>query len=97
MAHIKEIVSTLLSELQKGEKKPEKKIFTHWVRIVGDTIANHTKPYKIKKKVLLVMVDDATWVYELSQKHKQQMIVRINNECSEGTIEDIYFSVGIIK
>ncbi len=96
MEHIKDILTEVIQKLEKREKTDSGKIINIWRRIVGEKIASHTKPYKFVKNTLYVYVDESTWVYELSQKYKNNLIVRLNNEIDKQKIRDIYFRVGNI-
>jgi len=97
MEHIKDILSSLLQEIEKKGEKGPKKISHAWKQIAGEKIAQHTQPRRIVKQTLYVTVDDAPWAYELSQRSKQNLIKRINNELGENTITDIHFRIGEIS
>lgn len=96
MEHIQNILTDVIKNLEKNERAGSGKINTIWKRVVGEKIAAHTKPYRFKKNVLYVHVDESTWVYELSQKYKPTLIQRLNHELDEKYIHDIYFRVGNI-
>ncbi len=97
MDHIKDVMSGIINGLEGQQKKDGSlTIIDAWNSIVGKTIAEHTKPIHIKKKVLYVVVDQSTWVYELNQKYKKELIRLLNNEVGEESIVDMSFRVGDI-
>ena len=96
MEHISDVLSGIIETLSKKENDSPADIGTVWRETVGETIARHTKPYRIRKNVLYVAVDSATWVYELSQKYKAALLQKLNEQKMNGTLEDIYFRVGDI-
>jgi len=97
MDHIKDVVSGLIEGIEGKQKKDGSlHIINAWGTIVGETIGKHTKPVHIKKKVLYVVVDQATWVYELNQKYKKELLRLLNKEVGEDCISDMCFRVGDI-
>jgi predicted nucleic acid-binding Zn ribbon protein len=97
MEKIKDIIENVLNKIE-GKQKKENSLYIVdiWEKVVGKTIAQHTKPVFYKKKVLHVVVDQATWVYELNQKYKKELIRLINEESKEEYLKDICFKVGDI-
>ena len=96
MEHIKESLFKLIKKLEEGNKK-EGSIEEIWYKSAGEKIGKHTKPYQFKKQILKVYVDEATWVYELSQKYKEVLIKKMNACFEEEKVKNIYFRVGEIK
>jgi predicted nucleic acid-binding Zn ribbon protein len=97
MEHIKDIISSLIGELEsKNKKTGTATIQQEWNNIVGEKIAEHTKPTKIKQRVLHVIVDQATWAYELNQKYKKDLVMRLNKKIGEDVIDDMFFRIGDI-
>ena len=96
MEHIQNILTDVVKNLEKNERAGSGKINAIWQRVAGEKISSHTKPYRFKKNILHVYVDESTWVYELSQKYKQTLIQRLNHELDEEYIHDIYFRIGTI-
>lgn len=51
----------------------------HWPDLVGQPIASHTAPEKIRFSTLTLLVDGAAWMHELTFL-KEEMLQRINGE-----------------
>ena len=96
MQHVKEILSNLISDLDKKRKKEPVRVFEIWNAIAGENIAAHTKPYELKRRILFVMVDDSTWAYELNQRYKEELIKKLNDKLGNEAIRDIRIRIGDI-
>ncbi len=40
-------------------------VFTRWAEIVGEAVAQHSRPVSIDGETLVIAVDDSTWASEL--------------------------------
>lgn len=68
---IKEIVSPLLRQLQKGHGLSQEKIVGAWRRLVGKEAAGHSWPTRLSGGRLVVAVDSSGWMYTLHQKREE--------------------------
>ncbi len=66
-----------------------------WPRLVGQTIAAHTAPEKIKFKTLTLLADGPTWMHELTFL-KEKMIQKINETLGKETICTLHLRVGAL-
>lgn len=97
MDHIRDVLNAVIGDLEQKDKKEKRYIFNIWDSVVGEEIAKHTKLQKMKGNKLFVIVDHATWAYELTQRHKPVLIKRINDALGSEKIENIYFKIGDIS
>jgi predicted nucleic acid-binding Zn ribbon protein len=89
-----EILSATLGAYHIKDKINEYQAFPHWREIVGDEIADISKPEKIiRGRILVVRVLDAAWAQELAMK-KMQLIDQIYLSGKGSMIEDIQFVTG---
>ncbi|MBU1863037.1 MAG: DUF721 domain-containing protein [Candidatus Omnitrophica bacterium] len=97
MEHIKNVLSDVISDLEKRKETLQERIFALWCTTVEENIKKHTKPIRFKKNVLYLIVDESTWAYEISQKHKSRLINQMNEELGEKKIYEIRIRVGDIS
>ena len=67
-----------------------------WDNIVGEVIAQNTKPAAFKGPILLVHVTNSTWIHQL-QFLKKEMIQRLNTALGKPLIEDLKFRIGPLE
>ncbi|MDY6863933.1 MAG: DUF721 domain-containing protein [Thermodesulfobacteriota bacterium] len=79
--------SDLLKKLDSYE------VFLRWDDIVGDKIAAHAKPYRIKGNTLWVVVSNSVWLQELTFL-KKEIVKQIQIKLQEKKIKEIYFVLG---
>ncbi len=64
-----------------------------WDRIVGEIIAENTRPAGIRKKTLLVHVNSSPWLHHLGFI-KEEIVLKVNAAVGQALIEDILFKIG---
>lgn len=72
----------------KGIEQGKAVVF--WENIVGNDIARHAKPFKVKKGILYVEVTSSVWVHEL-QMMEPEIRKRINRYLKKNIINKIRF------
>lgn len=87
---IKSILNRYISEKDIEGKLKKFNIFNHWPEIVGKEIGNKTRPQKIFKGILYILVSSPTWANELDMM-STQLIEKINRYIGEPVIKDLRF------
>lgn len=64
-------------------------IWAEWADVVGATIAAHAKPARLRRGVLVVVVDGPEWMQEL-QFHKRDLCTRLNERLGTAAVREIY-------
>ena len=87
-------MSGVLSKYGLDEKIARYKFITHWAEIVGDDIAERTKPECLRGGALVIRVNSSIWAQELS--FQKETILRKLKKFLEGDeiVEDLRFYVG---
>lgn len=67
-----------------------------WKEVVGEKIASHTQPVRIRKGVLFVNASSPVWAQELSLI-KKELTGKINKHLKNDLVKDIRFSSRGIK
>ena len=91
--HVKEIVSGLL---QKWEKRSTNKIMKTWEEVAGEG-ARKTKPVKIDKGTMVVVVENSSVLYKMTME-KKKLIEEFNKKyVGKKKLKDIRYRVGVIE
>jgi len=94
---LKDVVGALLGKLEKGAAKKGSAAIAAWQSVAGEGANNHSVPISFKKGILTVIVENSSWLYQLTFNKKN--ILKKFNEKYEGRkkAEDIKFRVGVVE
>lgn len=84
-------IDDVLRRLRGPDRKTAGTVFSRWREIVGDTVADHAVPARLKDKCLVVDVDDPTWLTQLRFLHDQ--LVTTLSEHTDGAVNSIELRV----
>jgi predicted nucleic acid-binding Zn ribbon protein len=93
--HIGNILGDALNKFRADSDLELTSVFTIWNNVVGEAIANNSKPAGFKGKILLVYVSSPVWIQEL-QYYKKDMIIKINDALGKELVCDIKFRIGAV-
>ena len=88
--HVGEAIAAAIEQLGIGKKLQRYELFERWKEIVGQHIAEVTKPDRMDGTTLFVKVARSTWRNELVFL-KKDLIVKINETIGEQVVSDIIF------
>jgi len=84
----------LMQGLGLNERLQEEQVLQLWKEIVGDFIASHSSPTKLKGGILYVQVLQPTVHYELDRIWKPQILKKLKKRFGAKVIREIKFRVG---
>jgi predicted nucleic acid-binding Zn ribbon protein len=91
-------VGDALEKVMRGfglsERLTESQILGAWKEIVGDFIATHSCPSRLRDGVLYVQVIQPTVHYELDRVCKPQIVKKLKARFGAKVIRDVRFRVG---
>ena len=87
---LKEAIKEFVQAYRLDEKLNKVRLSNVWEKLMGKTIAKHTRELYINKKKLYIKFDSAVLRNELSYA-KEKVIKMINEEMGEEVVEDIVF------
>ena len=64
-------------------------VWTRWGEFVGETLARHVQPVRLRRGVLVVRVDDSTWMQEL-QFLKHDLRARVNAALERTAVREVF-------
>lgn len=68
---------------------PQMQLSQNWEKIAGKKIANFSRPFISKKKMLYVEVVDGAYAFELRQRYQSSLLKRAQALLGEENILDI--------
>jgi predicted nucleic acid-binding Zn ribbon protein len=93
--HIGSVLGNALNKFRADSDLELTSLFTIWNNVVGEAVANNSKPAEFKGKILIVHVSSSVWLQEL-QYYKKEMITKINNKLGKELVCDIKFRIGTL-
>jgi predicted nucleic acid-binding Zn ribbon protein len=82
----------LLKEFEDAEEVREAVVFAAWRRIAGESLSEHTVPFRLFNKHLIVAVADKMWKRHL-ETLSGQMIFKLNSALGQAIVTFIEFRV----
>ena len=84
-----EVLRAALARLPIADELANYPIWSEWTALVGPTIAQHARPKRLRRGVLVVDVDGAEWMHELHYL-KRDLCERLNERLGERVIRDLF-------
>ena len=82
----------LLKEFEDNENVREAVVFAAWKRIAGETLSEHTVPFRLFNKHLIIAVADKMWKRHL-ETLSGQMIFKLNSALGQAIVTFIEFRI----
>jgi predicted nucleic acid-binding Zn ribbon protein len=89
---IKDTLKDVLSDI--WEKKKRQQAIGLWSQISGERVSKHTTPIRLAKGILTVEVENPGWLYEIQNRHRQDILKKAKEILGEDKIKDIRYRVG---
>ena len=87
-------VGAVLEGFGLQEKFTENEVRTAWKGIVGDFIAQHTRPHSLQNRVLEVRVVQPSILYTLEREMKPQILSKLQGAFGRKSINEVKFRIG---
>lgn len=87
------VASSFLQQLGLGEQMDEDELKRVWKEMVGDFLALHSTPVKLKDGILVVQVLQSTIHYELDRIWKPKVLKNLRERFGNKRIREIRFRV----
>lgn len=84
-------IQDLVKRLGLSERIDEAEIAAEWKAIVGDFLAEHSKPARLQQGILVIQVVQPTIRFELERTWKKQIIAKLKERFGTSTIRDVKF------
>ena len=94
--HVKGIVDGLLRKLENTTAKKANAVKKAWAESVTEDIKKHARPVSFKKGVIVVIVENSSWLYRLTLE-KRDILDRFNEKyIGRKKAHDIRYRIGSI-
>ncbi len=90
---IGDVLKQVFSEIEKRQEICEDEISGLWAALVGEAGFKHSRPEKMKKKVLTVRVDNSAWLQDLTLR-KHPLLKGLKRALGKDRICEIHFRIG---
>lgn len=91
---IGETLAQVVSTLGLQERLKEHEVLQAWRDIVGDFIAGHATPHRLRDGILYVRVLQSTVHYELDRVWKPQIVEKLKKRFGGRTVREVKFRLG---
>lgn len=91
--HIGSVINNVLKTCRHESDGDLIKVWNLWNSVVGDVVAENTRPAAFKGRLLLVHVVSSTWMHQL-QFLKTDILRKINDALGKEMVGEIKFKIG---
>lgn len=79
----------------KRARNQNKSLREKWEKAAGEDISNHTEVRMVKRGILFIEVDSATWLHQIAAFEKEELLASMQKEFKRGYISEIRFKAGV--
>ena len=90
---ISEVIQSVFTKLESAANPFQENMESLWKELVGQDGFRHSRPVAIRKKILNVLVDNSTWMQELSMR-KRSILKGLKRKLGRDRISGINFRIG---
>jgi predicted nucleic acid-binding Zn ribbon protein len=91
-----EILSRLFTARGWGRRQERLGLEQAWADAVGPEHAAHTRPERLRRGVLEVVVDNAVLLQELAHFHKRRLLEALRRRLPGTPLTDLRFRAGVL-
>jgi hypothetical protein len=91
---VADAVGKVMAGLGLGERLQEAQMLEFWKEAVGEFIAGHSAPTRLRDGILYVQVIQPTVYYELDRNYKTEVLKKLKKRFGAKVIRDIRFRTG---
>ena len=90
---LEDLIPKVIKNMGMEKEYWVKEIFEKWPELVGNDVAQHTRPGNYERKQLLVYVNHSIWLMELERNGKKQMLQNLQEMYGADNIKGIRFQL----
>jgi predicted nucleic acid-binding Zn ribbon protein len=87
---LKGTLDKVLRECRLTEDPETLRVFFLWKGLVGEKVADHARPIRVRGGILFVEVDDPLWLTQLKYM-KADIVQKIHTNIKAGVLKDMRF------
>ena len=89
-----DVIKKVLDRLKRDDKDWLIKL---WQKTAGPELSQHTKVKSLRKRKLTIEVENSSWLYEMSVRHKTRLLKELKSYMGEKKLKEMRFRVGKIN
>jgi len=89
-----ETIGKVMAQFGLKDRLKEDAVRNAWLEIVGEFIATHSTPQRLKDGILTVSVLQPTVRFELERVWKREILAKLKQRFGASTVRDIRFQIG---
>ncbi|MBI4353147.1 MAG: DUF721 domain-containing protein [Candidatus Omnitrophica bacterium] len=93
VSSVKDVLGDVVRKLEKKKGIPKEEIENLWKDLVGEMGFKHSRPVSLKGKVLMIGVDNSSWMQGLTMK-KRRLLKGLRKVLGREKILDVRFRMG---
>lgn len=90
------VVKDVVEKISQSREKDIHKIISVWPGVAGREFTQHTRPIGLRKKTLVVNVEESTWLYQVNF-YKAKLLASIKRKLGEDKVQNIQFRIGKVR
>ena len=91
---VNSLIGKTMQGLGLGSRVQEAEVLLAWREVVGDFIAENSKPSRLKEGVLYVQVLQPAIHFELERNWKTQIVQKLRDRFGSRVVREVRFRVG---
>lgn len=89
-----ETIGKVMAQFGLKDRLREDEVLRAWREIVGEFVANHSTPQRLKDGILTVRVLQPTVHYELDRVWKRDILDKLKRRFGSSTVKEVRFRIG---
>ena len=91
---IGDALTKVMKDLGLKDRLKEDEVLRAWKEIVGEFVARHSSPQRLKEGILYVHVIQPTVHFELERVWKREILQKLKERFGSRTVREIRFRIG---
>jgi len=87
------VIQSVFTKLEGTTNPFQEDMESLWKELVGQDGFRHSRPVAIRKNILNVLVDNSSWMQELSMR-KRNILKGLKRKLGKDKISEIHFKIG---
>ncbi len=88
---IRDVLGTVFKRIDANSQSWMRELEREWPEFMGRKAANHARPGRFERHVLVIYVDSAVWVNELIRYKQVDILARLQKRFGQDLIKSIRF------
>lgn len=87
------VISAVVHTLDRTQSDWQTALRKEWATLAGPVVARHTRPGPMARQSLIVLVDNASWLNEISRQWRNPLLTLLQERFGKEKIRDLIFRI----